>query len=144
MIDYDKLEECHRLIEKLHLTRLILDYSAHHGEEYWLSGPPDAIRCPYNRMFTNVDDLLVCLRELTQPKPKYEIGQEVFFINTNEPEWKIESTKISCKPIPDGGARYRYESDGWDINESFLYPSRQSLIEAQIEYWTSLIEEGKC
>jgi hypothetical protein len=89
-----------------------------------------------------IDDLIAKLTELTQsekPNPKYEVGQEVWHINTDD--------EVSCFKIGDREVQtneYVYQKGQtleWWL-ESQLYPSSDALIEAQIEYWKSLQSVG--
>ena len=81
------------------------------------------------------------IKELTQPenpKPKYGTGEQVWFLNDEFlPEWFfIESI--------DFDEEYLYGHPGvtgaaW--LESQIYPSRESLIDAQIDYWQKLFKK---
>ena len=96
---------------------------------------------------TSLDLLISELTELTQtqkPKPKYEVGQEIWFIDY--PSSKYETNiKIINLPVISidcdlDVVRYFFSSDyGYEIKEQDLYLSREELIETQIEYWQSLL-----
>jgi hypothetical protein len=86
--------------------------------------------------------------ELTQPKPKYAIGQMVFFRD----DLKIGSFKVD-EIVNDYGQDWYihqhdeggYENDGqsFDQYEEYeLYPTKAELIEAQLEYWQQLRNEA--
>lgn len=135
MIDYEKLKIAHELAVKYNPDCLVsvtfysncftrFDYRVElHGCTEYFTG--------------DIDKLLIKLKELTQPEkptPKYEVGQEVWVIDGENP--------IACS-IND--VRYKEldgflysDKDGFQWLESDLYPTRESLIEAQIEYWNRL------
>lgn len=75
-----------------------------------------------------------------KPKPKYEVGSPVFYLDGN----KI--IEFIVKDVYFDGKEYSYidhvDNDGqFDVIESALYPSKQALIEAQIEMWQKMKEE---
>jgi len=135
MIDYEKLELAHELIEKLHFGKIVSQYSIHDGEEYILSSPN--IESHYDYCFTNLHDLIAKLKELTQPKPKYKVGEEVWLVGNFGKPITAKIVGIMGGDVDlafkDGTCRYGA------IKE--LYPTKSELIEAQIEYWTNLQKE---
>lgn len=147
MIDYDKLRIAHKLCLKNGYSfscffggKDITGYFEQEliGDNYIIY---DIEAGPILDEYENIDDLIAKLQELTQkeePKAKYKVGEFLYFINTNEPEWKIESSSVTCYPKPDGNNGFEYEFEGWTIHENYLYPTKQALIETQIEYWQSL------
>ncbi len=76
-------------------------------------------------------EYLIAKEELTQPEPKYKVGQEVFLHSDNE----VYSFII--KDIVDDGHYLYLEGGNWEVYEDELYPTKSQLIEAQIEYWRS-------
>ena len=73
--------------------------------------------------------------ELTQPSPKYVIGQDVWFLGEENQLCNDEITHSDM-----GIQNYIYYLMHYDglFHESILYPTKQSLIDAQIQYWQSL------
>jgi hypothetical protein len=72
------------------------------------------------------------INELVKPGPKYEIGQEVWFsVFGNIYSHTIDGINLK------GG--YEFEGVGW-FKEQDLFPTRQDLIEHQINYWSALID----
>lgn len=84
--------------------------------------------------FDDLDQLITKLKELTQ-KPKYEVGQEVWFIDVDNNISSLEITHINNHENRTG---YQNCYKGWYVPEEKCYPSRESLIKAQIDYWESL------
>jgi hypothetical protein len=139
MIDYEKLKKAHKLADKyteMNFPRIV-NISTIHGKEilswrlFCLEITDDS-KLVFDWKFTTEDDLLDKLKELTQPEPKYKVGDEVWIVEDDE-----------CQSyVVDGisGSRY-YLSHPYNrglIYESKLYPTKQALIEAQIAYWLSL------
>ena len=142
MIDFEKLKEAHELCEKYSKEvkvahRIAVLYYAYEK-------PPNYSLHSFCEMpheqFDCLDALLEKLHELTRPKPKYEVGQKVFvFFKLSD---EIEQYIISNTEYDEKIKSYIYELEGVSINlkctEEYVYPSREALIEAQIQYWTKL------
>ena len=137
MIDYEKLKEAMKLAKKLPELYCVLIEVGANGVMFSidiLDGAPDSCLL-YD---VSLDELIVKIRELTKPEPRYKEG------------WFLRgTTTVVCKCALDcdGYAVHMDEDD--DISaESWgkiMYPSRESLIKAQIEYWHGLLfpEEAK-
>lgn len=140
MIDYEKLKVAHELAEKLPD-----EYSVGH---YWANCKSSYL--DYFRLhneytadfedFESIDDLIDKLQELTQPKPKYRFkpGDSAFFANGKQ--------EIIEKKIKAGGIELLWSTDGCTLVREACYPSREALMDAQIEYWeywSSLKNEEK-
>ncbi|MFQ2987905.1 hypothetical protein ACKJL9_06345 [Legionella pneumophila] len=130
MIDYEKLKLAHELANKLNV-KLWVNIAINAEESYpfvaWIN------QCNSKHEIHCIDDLITKLKELTRPKPKYEIGQEIWVLVDNEP------VKSDIYRIIEKTFEYRIDPYGW-IHEDNIYPSREALIDAQIEYWHSLKE----
>src|ERR1700735_72186 len=83
MIDYNKLKQAHELGAILSNTIDYPVFIAVQQEErlegeicvlYTFRAAGDA------SIYRNIDDLIANLPPLTHPKPKYEVGQEVFYL----------------------------------------------------------------
>jgi hypothetical protein len=130
IIDYNKLKIKHAEIlqwlenkikeQKEHLK---LDwvrddkYTYGHAEGYYMC---------YRDMYSK-------MQELTQPKPKYKEG---WFRSGNEPRM------VKCIANREGYAIHPNEeadvcAEAWG---STIYPTKQTLIEAQINMWQSMLE----
>lgn len=127
MIDYEKLKLAHELVNKLANSKFRISFGSHTDEitfsidEKW-------------EIIHSIDDLIVKLQELVQPKPKYQIGQDVWVLGL---KGGFHKTKI--KSIHDGGYMV---IGGLDLiySENELYQTRESLIDEQNEYWNCLKE----
>jgi hypothetical protein len=83
-------------------------------------------------------ELIIKLEELTKPEPKYKAGDDVFIT------WHccIEEARIVDRT---SHARYQVMlNDGGQVSriESEIFPTRQALIEHQLQYWSKLYEES--
>lgn len=134
MIDYEKLKECHKLCEKYARQN---EYSIYMEMRFTYCGTVEYELSEDNTcLFSNLDDLLKKLHELTKTEPKYKQGDIVWMVYQNEP----------CDFIIIHNVGKKYSLDSYDtglVNESELYPSKADLIQAQIEYWQNLRREHK-
>jgi hypothetical protein len=80
--------------------------------------------------FSDEDALIEKLIELTPSEPKYEVGQDVWFLYMG---FEINHFKIQQLFLNNSG-EWEYDN----VPESDLFTSRESLIESQIQYWQSL------
>lgn len=133
MIDYNKLKLAQELNSKLPSGYCI----THHWD---MNACGDYFRL-YDRNgvkdFHDLDDLIAKLRELTQTKPKYEVGQIVAYIDEdNAPaEFIIEGI---CDFFSHAYSYWESkEDDIWHL-ESELYPSKEVLLGAMVDYWGNL------
>lgn len=139
MIDFEKLQQAKELIKELNkdglffrqYTQTYFDNSETVEEISYRLGNPNE----YDQDFKSIDDLIAKLQELTQQKPKYKGGQDVFVSSAG----KLEKLKIS---------RYIKEYNLYECygkicsyNENELFISKQFLIESQINYWINLFNE---
>lgn len=86
-----------------------------------------------------VADRIARDKELTKPEPKYKVGDLVYFF-IDEENW-ISNDFVSAISV-DGTYELRSMID--DVfYERELFPTRQALIEHQIEYWISLKNSEK-
>ncbi len=147
MIDYDKLKE--EAASEIHIAYLStcrkLDWKV-----------KDENRVPYSHLSEESKELdrasfeaaLYTLRkfglikedeltELTKPQPKYKVGEYVFIT------WHgyVEEARIVDLSSPN---RYQVEfNDGGQISriESAIFPTRQALIEHQLQYWRNQLKD---
>ncbi|HDV5783334.1 TPA: hypothetical protein RJD83_000246 [Legionella pneumophila] len=133
MIDYEKLKIANELCEKIDGYHFFCDYSNRYG----VSEITLCHKGRYNEDCSDIDDLINKLKELTQPKPKYEVGQEVFWLVS---DIIYTGMVVCCKP---NANRWKIKIDDEliEIDDCHLYPSREALIDAQIEYWKGLKQE---
>lgn len=140
MIDYEKLRVAHEILDTVEgFAWINTNYSCISGTcEYTLTlglnpNKEDIFH------FDDIDDLIEKLEELTHPNPKYAVGQEVFVRFGDD----IHQFKIDEIIHDDGFWYLHYISDGGEgefhqYREDIIYPSREALIDAQINYWTGL------
>lgn len=88
------------------------------------------------KTFNSITCLISALIKLINLQPKYSIGQEVFGLDDRE----IYSFIVDSFYFGEDEKQYIYQdkSEGWDICEEYLYPSREELINDQIKHWESL------
>lgn len=125
MIDYEKLKLSHELAEKT-VCAILYAYKKSYSVPFvcWI----------------DLDQLLFEMKELNKNNCKYKIGQKVWRLNDeDEPESFIISN-IECYS-EEKNWYFLDDTDNCWIEEQ-LYPTRESLIESQIEYWKSL--KDKC
>lgn len=95
----------------------------------------------FTEMVKNEDDLI---KELTKPKPKYEVGQEVYVLHGDQIRSFFIHEIINDDDEIWYTTKYNYgyfSNSEYKFTEKFLYPSRKSLIDTQIKYWTELREQ---
>lgn len=139
MIDYEKLKIAHELALKVdRAIKYIFGNSIANTpcHQFYIQNYTEEERCD------DIDDLISKLQELTQPEPKYKVGDEVWYLD-------LPINKIHIGII----RRARYDEyvingEDNDTKDDFtadeLYPTKKSLIEAQIKYWKSLREPEEC
>ncbi|CZH70961.1 TPA: hypothetical protein I9507_001785 [Legionella pneumophila] len=144
MIDYEKLKEAHELCYKLAKQEKSLieinynhrvDHTGQASDTYSLYGVLGG-----GHKFS-LDGLITKLKELTKPKPKYEVGQEVW--NLYRPSQEPFNYRIT-EIIENNRYRiqtWKHKTDHGICVENELYPSREALIDAQIEYWKGLKQD---
>lgn len=139
MIDYIKLKIAHELACKYSKeTNLLCSVDVcFNGENItyhlYYGASEESHLADYHYTYS-IEDLIAKLKELTQPKPKYEVGQEVYWIVSDV----IYSGIIDCANPNENRWKIKIDDELVEIDECYLYPSREALIDAQIEYWTNL------
>ncbi len=113
MIDYEKLKLAHELAEECDMQ---IWFTASSRKDYGATAIMD------------IDDLIAKITELTQPKPKYK---DAWYLSDNG--------KLPLCTKVHAGAYYAMcdETDIGALGKT-MYPSKEALIDAQIEYWQSL------
>ncbi len=132
MMDYDKLKQAHELaqqrLESGLYTKISIDYvGTRNIIDYRLITSLDG---EHDWMFDSINGLLCKLTKLTgltQPKPLYK---DAYYLNRHN---EISSTIV----LNQEGYVYCDETNK-DAFGRTLYPSREALIDAQIEHWQSL------
>lgn len=135
MIDYEKLKLAHNLYPQGYLK--IIPIFDNNGELEYMNYSIE-IQGQISDYFFTIDDLIAKLKELTRPKHKYHIGQEVWYTWNDE----IKSSKIEELEI-DAYNKPMYTTDAnYHLKEQHLYPTKESLIDAQINYWLELVSDA--
>jgi hypothetical protein len=142
MIDYEKLRQAYELTHRLPDCIWVAHHWTAHEDEYFRLHDNRVGVCDSGVLsfedFESIDDLIAKLRELTKPEPKYAVGDIVWrYAVDNEffeciviKIYDIEECQYICRDAGD---------DFEDIyNESYLYPTREALIKAQIAYWEKM------
>jgi hypothetical protein len=145
MIDYEKLKLAHELAGKL-IKPASLCINITYGDIGRIFGvlnyDYDLLTVQYDGeyKFTCVEHLIGKLQSLLKTEPKYKVGHKIWYVNDeNEPEEFIIST-IDQNAFNEH--LYQDKEGSWWL-ESMCYPTRQALIEHQIEYWQSLRKEQR-
>ena len=134
MIDYEKLKIAHEIMIKANRYYCVYEFGWSDKVRFQVFNDENDII-----LFTafDEDDLILRLKGLTQPEPRYKIGDEVFIT------WHgyIEEARVV-----DRTSHERYQvmlNDGGQVSriESEIFPTRQALIEHQIEYWSKLLQK---
>ena len=126
MINYEKLKECHELCRELGKYYFEVELGLDCGlvELYEKENPDLQFICNTE----SLDDLLQKLYELTEPEPRYKVGETWWYLD-GESQYLIPKSLLITE---DNQNHYRAD-DEW-------YPSKAELIQAQIDYWGSLKE----
>ena len=138
MIDYDKLKIVHELAQKYSskidsIVQIILEFNP--GCNMYGFRSYDF---PNENLFMSIDMLIQKLHELTQPKPRFEEFDSIYYRIGDE----IHDSTINH--VFDGmmqNERFYRTGKCHDMLESQLYLKKSELIEAQIAYWSKLHEE---
>lgn len=128
MIDYEKLKIAHELAFKFKpANRLKITYIyTNNGEMYYhLSLEPASP----NYEFASIDELIEKLQGLTKHEPKYKVG------------WYLLHGHIRHTKFHDGDGFSMCEATSPECAGLILFPSRQALIEHQLNYWSRLLQD---
>lgn len=129
MIDYEKLKKAHELAEESSDFWFEGVFGVSGGPEYLLFDVDgEEIDC-----FGSEDELIAKLTELTQPKPKYKIGDKLYF--------KDDADNIQDFIVGhiEGSKLYReQEYSPLCLHENEVYPTKSELIKTQLRYWSEL------
>ena len=137
MIDYEKLKMAHEICSKLNDHYFSIDFCVN------TKSPKYDISITYAKDGISVDvsdieELITKLQELAKPEQKYKVGDEVIFLHHEG----IEKGTVDDVNVYNNCYIYHVVADkeGFQMGEARLFPTRQALIEHQIQYWDSLQE----
>jgi hypothetical protein len=120
MIEYDKIKLASTLACNKDMNLSIKEYSLRRNNT------------SHEWSFNNIDEMITVLRHATKSTLKYNIGDEVWFINDFN-----EITQDKIIDIDDASEeKYLINDIELWFKEEDLYASRIELIDAQIKYWT--------
>lgn len=139
MIDYQKLQEALEIVEKMDAKASVEVCFYTCGEPKYVFNAPTSDDC---FCVNSVNELVKKLRELTQPEPRYKVGDKVWYFQDSE----INEFTVDGFRQQNNHVEYTIHGHGRGLTwrkETDLYPSREALIESQIEYWQSMAEENK-
>lgn len=142
MINYNKLKLAHELGEKIAKANINYRCDIVVSYEYEEDGAAFVVDINNNGepyfwwSCDTIDSLISKLQELTKPKSKYQIGDQV---------WHVSGDDIDSFLIEDmTGDPIKLWAHGGCIYEEKCYPSKETLIDAQIEYWNKMnCEDGR-
>ena len=143
MIDYEKLKMAHELA-KSKFKMFKMDIFLVEGAITSMSGllhydyDLDSGIFKYYIKFAYVEQLLNALTELTKPEPKYKPNDVVFFSKDDSVCWFVASVATWDDALNE--FCYGYHGD-FSYRESCLFPTRQALIEHQLQYWKKMRDE---
>ena len=135
MIDYQKLQLAHELASELARQN---EFTFAIQVAIGYCGTINYMLKAYliDEQYMHIDELITKLRGLVKQEPKYEIGQTVWFVVLSDNWNPIESTILQYDPLIS-----KYFLAGTWFRENEIYPSKEALIEAQMEYWICLKNE---
>lgn len=135
MMDYKKLQLAHELLIKNDEYYLKILFSKNiETDEYILSNHMK----PKTYCFKDLDSLINKLKELNSPKPQFNVGDTIWFLDC---EQEIHSLKVEEIIYDQGQEKTRYSqisTGNFVWSSTKLYASRDELIDSKIEYWKSM------
>jgi hypothetical protein len=138
MIDLEKLKLAMELVDKI-------DYGISYHRDKTHAGNPKDTFCLHHygseERYIDIDELISKLQELTTHESKYKVGDKVWFIDCTERDGPIcngiiESIETITRQFNEQCNFIKIEC--YQIPEDCCYPSREALIDAQINYWYDL------
>lgn len=131
MIDYEKLKIAHEMGKKLP-TGISVTLSINSGDIHKSYELSMIIQTEETIEHINtIDELIAKLRELTKPEPKYKVG---------DTWWFLDGPDFITYPLPQS-LLITEENKNWFRADEEWWPSRESLIQAQIDHWIELKQE---
>ena len=125
MLDYKELELAHQMAEKAGVKILYAYQNKSGSFVHWIG----------------IEQLSLEMKELTQPKPKYEIGQEVWFCQRHLNTDFLIPVSFKIRAIYPNEYNILYCGE-YEATEENLFSTREDLIKHQIQYWEGLRVNG--
>jgi hypothetical protein len=125
MIDYEKLKLAHSLAQNYYENTgntVVIEWSLSFGchkysHKLWIN----SIKYDHS----SVAEIIQKLQELTQKKPKYDIGETVWFKDCDDKIDSMTITKIKHEPST---VVYFDENKGWCVHEKDLLEPQKFVI----------------
>ena len=132
MIDYDKLKIAHTIAAKINRGLFTCNFHSPDFLEFSFTSNDGA-----HYVMRDIDDAILKLTEMSKPKQKYALNSIVYALDgfNGIIEVKIHHTYITSTHT---NMKIYVSTRGAKYAESELYPTREALIEAQIDYWQKL------
>jgi len=137
MIDYDKLKIAHELAQEYSNTKQVITIAhtfwSDDSASYALLNGTDSDAEEIGDY--NIDGLISKLEKMTKTKPKqkYAVGDVVWWMDSKG----IYNFTITQKHLE------LIDEEIFDWSEVELYPTREALIDAQVDYLQNLADEAK-
>lgn len=140
MIDYEKLKQAHELMQahKKCYCELEFGWSDHILIKLYDDTGPVELDNECILYTESMEDLITKLIELTKPEPKYKVGDELYTASCDVIFYTVVK---SIDYDNQQGFIYITSNRAATISECCLYPSKQELIEAKLDYWAKLKNE---
>lgn len=138
MIDYEKLKMAHELLQKVRVKECSIALHVGHYNNIVLTYiDENELRHEYE--FSNLDDLTTKLYGFFPKRPKYDLGQLVYYVQGTLIVHAniIQLPKSEC----DVYIINSYLCEDLPIKEKMIFPSKRLLIQDQITYWKTLANE---
>jgi len=138
MIDYDKLNYAHDLTEKYYERTKIMTWI-----KIMISSISDLIGYQWTALHDcllkceDIDELIEKLEEMTMPKPKYALNSTAYALANFKAIIELTIVRSYVTGIKETFTIYVTDL-GDRYAESDVYPTREALIDAQVEYWQKL------
>ena len=129
MIDYEKLKKAHELALKLPETCQITMRSVYKDGKFFINYYLDVYGGGIDSqgIWMEIDDMIIKLTELTQPKTK-----DAYYLSENN------RCILTTKVIDIKGCFGHHDDTSVEAIGKRMWWSKESLINAQIDYWTKL------
>ena len=104
---------------------------------YFLPGDAKLSEISPEEVFNSANELIQYLKEQLKPKPKFAVGDVVYFVINRTIRQSVVKKVIETKN------NNKFEYATWKaitVAEKYLFSTRQEAIEAQIEHWTTRLQ----
>lgn len=127
MIDYEKLKEAHELASQSGIYYFNMAFGMGNTRGAILIYRVGEFHAHSLIMDGDIDRLIARLKELTQPKPKYKVGDEIWWLNGRGVILNANVTEILASRTNEQSLQYSTDNR-WTLREEEIYPSKEALI----------------